>query len=78
MSETDFNEDELAEIGHLADRARQVSRRKVIKTGKALAFVIPALGAFAVPRQALGGGGSPPPMTGGGVMMLMMVSVPAP
>ena len=51
--------EDRAEIERLAERSKTVDRRRfLIDGGRVLAFVLPALATFAVPRKALGHSGS--------------------
>ncbi|HAY83153.1 MAG TPA: hypothetical protein DCY79_25385 [Planctomycetaceae bacterium] len=50
----------------LAQRARAMDRRSVLKAGQALAFITPAIAVYGVPRRALGqtGSGTSAPLLG--------------
>jgi hypothetical protein len=58
MKHPEFDSAELAEIDALADRAKMLTRRNLLKASGGLPFVIPALAVFAVPRDTLGQTGS--------------------
>ena len=66
MKMPEFDRAELAEIDALADRARNLSRRNLLKRSGVLPFIIPALAVFSVPRATLGQTGSGGGGTGGG------------
>jgi hypothetical protein len=57
-----LNKNELEEIEKLAERAQSKSvppnRRDLIRAGRKLIYVVPAIAAFSVPRAALGQTGS--------------------
>jgi|GEM_PF-6740142 len=55
-----------AQVEQLAQRARAMNRRSVLKAGQALAFLTPAIAVYGVPRRALGqtGSGTSAPLLG--------------